>query len=138
MKKVIFLITVILLFGITATGQSLEKGNLVGTHVVTVDLKPGVTTEQWQTFILEKYIPELEKYYEGFKIFLVKGIRGPNINSYGFLWVIKSEKHRDKYFQADGEYNEQGLMILEKLNPIMDELEKLGTFTYEYTDWIVL
>ena len=138
MKQIIFTTVLILLFGITATGQSLEKGNLVGTHVISVELKPGVTIEQWQKFIIEKYIPELEKNYQGFKLYLVKGIRGPNENRFGFLWVIKSEKQRDKYYNDDGSYNEQGLIIQEKLKPIMEETEKLGTFTYEYTDWIVL
>jgi hypothetical protein len=138
MKKFIFTTAIILLLGGITTGQSLEKGNLVGTHVVSVELKPGVTMEQWQKFILEKYIPELEKNYEGFKLYLVKGIRGPNENSLGFLWIVKSEKQRDKYFNPDGSENELGLVIEEKLAPVMEELEKLGPFTYEYTDWIVL
>lgn len=138
MKKLIFVTAIILLFGGIAPGQSLEKGNLIGTHVISTTLKSGVTMDQWQTFLVEKYIPELEKYYEGFKLYLLKGIRGPNENSLGFLWVIKSEKQRDKYFNADGSYNEQGLVIQEKLKPLMEESEKLGTFTYEYTDWVVL
>lgn len=138
MKKFIFITTIIFLFGGMTWAQSLEKGNLIGTHVISCELKPGVTMEQWQKFILEKYIPELEKYYEGFKIYLIKGIRGPNENNLGFLWVIKSEKHRDKYFNADGSDNEQGADVEKKLIPIKEELEKLGPFTYEYTDWIVL
>ncbi|KPK85547.1 MAG: hypothetical protein AMS27_06970 [Bacteroides sp. SM23_62_1] len=138
MKKLIYTTAVVLLLGGIASGQSLEKGNLVGTHVISVELKAGVTMEKWQKFVVEKYIPELEKNYEGFKIYLLKGIRGPNANSLGFIWVIKSEKERDKYFNADGSENELGLVIQEKLVPVMEELEKLGPFTYEYTDWIVL
>ncbi len=138
MNRLVFTTAIILLLGGITKGQSLERGNLIGTHVVSVELKAGVTMDQWQKFIIEKYIPELEKHYEGFKLYLVKGIRGLNEKSLGFLWVIKSEKHRDKYFNADGSYNEQGLVIQEKLVPLMEELEKLGPFTYEYTDWVVL
>jgi hypothetical protein len=136
MKKLILVAALILIAGITF-GQSLQKGNLVGTHVVEVSLKPGVTMEQYTEFIIKKYIPEAEKIWIGWKVYLVKGIQGENINSFGLIFIIKSQKDRDKYYNADGTGNELGNTAYEKFKPMQDELEKLGTFTTKYTDWVI-
>jgi len=138
MKKLILTTAFIfLLVGVTF-GQSLQKGNIIGTHVLTVDLKPDVTMEQFQEFYISKFIPEMEKLFPGWKGYLVKGIRGENENSIGLIWVIKSEEYRDKYFNEDGSLNELGTITLEKMNPVLEELEKLGTDTSTYTDWLIL
>jgi len=138
MKKLILTTAFIfLLVGVTF-GQSLQKGNLIGTHVSTIDLKPDVTMEQFQEFVISKFIPEMEKHSPGWKGYLVKGIRGENENSIGMIWVIKSEEHRDKYFNEDGSYNELGKARREKLNPVIEEFEKLGTYTFTFTDWLIL
>ena len=137
MKKLILITAALLLVAGTTFGQTLQKGNLIGTHVTTVDLKPDVTMEQWQEFYISKVIPEIEKHYTGWKFYLTKGIRGENENSIGSIVVIKSEEHRDKYYNEDGSLNELGIAIQEKLKPVIEELEKLGTYTFTYTDWII-
>jgi hypothetical protein len=137
MKKLVLIAAVILMAGITY-GQSLQKGNLVGTHVITVSLKPGVTMEKFIEFFSAKLIPEVEKNYPGWKAYIVKGIRGENNNSFGLIYVIKSEKDRDKYYNADGSASELGKSVTEKLQPVLDEAAKLGTFTTKYTDWVIL
>lgn len=136
MKKLILITALILLAGITF-GQALQKGNLIGTHIVTVTLAPGVTMEKWIDFLTTKAIPEWEKVYPEWKYYAVKGIRGENPNSYGMIVVVKSQKDRDKYYNADGTDSELGKKAAAKL-PLVDELNKLGTFTTKYTDWIVL
>ncbi|MCK4345229.1 MAG: hypothetical protein KAX05_08065 [Bacteroidales bacterium] len=137
MKKLILTAALILVVG-TTFGQTLQKGNLIGTHVTTVDLKPDVTMEQFQEFVISKVIPEMEKHYPGWKAYSVKGIRGENENSIGMIYVIKSEEHRDKYYNEDGSLNELGKATQEKLNPVLEELEKLGTYTTTFTDWLIL
>ena len=138
MKKLILTAAFIfLLVGVTF-GQSLQKGNLIGTHVLTVDLKPDVTMEQFQEFFISKVIPEFEKHYPGWKIYLVKGIRGENENRIGTIAVIKSEEHRDKYYNEDGSLTKLGTATREKMNPVWEELEKLGTYTRIITDWLIL
>ena len=137
MKKLILTAALILVVG-TTFGQTLQKGNLIGTHVTTVDLKPDVTMEQYQEFVISKVIPEMEKHYPGWKAYSVKGIRGENENSIGMIYVIKSEEHRDKYYNEDGSLNELGKATQEKLNPVLEELEKLGTYTTTFTDWLIL
>lgn len=136
MKKLILISTIVLLAGITY-GQSLQKGNLVGTHVAEVSLKPGVTMEQYTEFFINKYIPEAEKVWKGWKVYLVKGVRGENINSFGLIIIVNSQKDRDKYYNSDGTSNELGNTANEKLKPVQVELEKLGTFTTKYTDWVI-
>ena len=137
MKKLLLTTAVLLLMAGTTFGQTLQKGNLLGFHVTTVELKPDVTMEQFQEFFISKFIPEIEKNRPGWKAYPVKGIRGENENSFGVIYVIKSEEYRDKYFNEDGSLNELGTATWEKLNPLLEELEKLGTSTSTYTDWIV-
>jgi hypothetical protein len=136
MKKLIFITGLILLSGFIF-GQSLQKGNLVGTHVMTVTLKPGVTMEQFIEFYKSKVIPEMNKIEPDWKVYLVKSIRGDVKNSFGLIHVVKSEKVRDRYNNDDGSSTELGKSVSDKLKPVFDELEKLGTVTTTYNDWLV-
>lgn len=137
MKKLVFITAMILLSGF-AFGQGLQKGNLIGTHVMTVTLQPGVTMEQFIAFYNSKVIPEMNKLDPDWKMYLVKSIRGDIKNSFGMIHVIKSEKVRDKYYNTDGSSNELGDSLNEKLKPVLDELNKLGTSTTTYTDWVII
>ena len=136
MKKLIVVTALILFTGITF-GQTLQKGNLVGMHILTINLDPDVTMNQFLDFFSSKVIPEIEESFPGWKAYLVKGIRGENANSFGLIYVIESEEDRNKYYNEDGSQNELGNSIVEKVQPIMTELNQLGTYTTEYTDWLV-
>jgi len=136
MKKLAF-ITVIMLLSGFAFGQNIQKGNLIGTHVMTVTLQPGVTMEKLMDFYKTNVIPEMEKNYSNMKAYQVKGVRGEKMNSFGMILVFKSAQDRDKYYNADGSYSELGESANAKLKPVSDELQKLGSVTSEYTDWIV-
>jgi len=137
MKK-LALITVIMLLSGFAFGQALQKGNLVGTHVMTVTLQPGVTMEKFMEFYKSKVIPEYEKNFPGVKPYMIKSLRGENKDSFGGFMVFRSEADRDKYFKPDGSYTEVGNASYAKLKPVLDELAKLGTVTSKYDDWLVL
>jgi hypothetical protein len=137
MKKLILFTAVILLSGITF-GQSLQKGNVIGTHVMTVTLQPGVTMDKFIEFFHTRMAPEIEKNYTGWKVYLVKGIRGENPDSFGMIYVIKSEKDRDNFYNPDGSASELQQAINEKMQPVMDEMAKFGSITTKYTDWLVL
>jgi len=136
MKK-LMLIAVILLVSNFSFGQSLQKGNLVGLHIMTVNLTSGTTMDQFQTFFISKVIPEYEKQFQGVKGYLVKGVRGENNNSFGLVWLFDTEQTRDKFFNADGNLSELGKSANEKVSVIDKELEKLGTYTTKYTDWVI-
>jgi hypothetical protein len=137
MKKLILLTVLILVVGLTY-GQTLQKGNLIGTHVFTVTLAPGVTMDKYVDFLNTKVIPEIVKVYPEWKCHILKGVRGENPNSYGLIYIIKSQKDRDKYYNADGTDSELGKQANAKMKPILDELSKLGTYDSKYTDWLVL
>lgn len=115
----------------------MQKGNLVGVHNLTITLDPDVTMNQYKTFYLNKVIPEYEKHFTGVNVYLLKGIRGENVNSLGIMWVFESEEDRNKYFDEDGSTTELANSTFEKIQPITDELEKLGTWSSDYTDWLV-
>jgi hypothetical protein len=72
------------------------------------------------------------------KVYLIKSIRG-NIrkDSYGLIHVVKSDKVRDKFYNADGTQTELGKSWGEKFKPVMEELKKYGTYTTTWTDWVV-
>ena len=136
MKKLIFLMALILLTGLTF-GQTIQKGNLLGTHVMTVSLQSGVTMDHFLKFFKSKYIPAFEKNHPGWKVYIVKSIRGDVKDSYGMLMLVKSQKERDKYYNTDGSNSKAGNSADEKLKPVSDEMKKFGTFTTTYTDWLV-
>lgn len=137
MKKLIF-IGIFILIGEFTLGQSLKKGNLVGTHVLTIDLNPGVTMEQFQNFHISRIIPEYEKHYPGWQLYLVKGIRGENKNTYGWIIVVESEEIRNKYYSDDGSITEFGKTADKKMKPVLEEAVKFGKLNRTYTDWIIL
>ncbi len=136
MKKLFITAAFILLAGV-AFGQTLQKGNLVGLHVVTLNLNPDVTMNQYLDFFIHKVIPEYEKNFPDIKYNIAKGIRGENENSFAYFVVFESEKVRNKYWSEEGVYTELGNSALEKMGPILAELEKLGTSSTTYTDWLI-
>ncbi len=136
MKKLIIAAVFILLAG-TVFSQTLKKGTVLGIHNITITLAPGVTMDQFLDFMDKKYLPEVEKHFDGWKGFLMKGDRGENENSYAMMFYIKSLEARDKYFNSEGKLNDVGNAVMEKLSPISEERDKLGTWTSTYTDWVI-
>ena len=136
MKK-LFLITAFLLFAGFAFGQTLQKGNLIGVHVVKVELKPGATMDQFIKFFNEKTKPVWENADKEMKVFAIKAIRGESINEFGMLVQYKDEAARNKYYKADGSPTDIAVKIQEKIAPVNAEMENIGTWTSTYTDWIV-
>ena len=137
MKKLILFTAMIVMTGI-ALGQGVQKGNLVGVHVMTVTLTPGVTMEQFLDFYQNKYIPAYEKNLPGIKMYVAKGIRGENENSFGLIYIITSKEVRDKYWTETDVTTELAQSAFKKLEPLSEEGKKLGAWTRtKYTDWVI-
>ena len=117
-------------------GQNLKKGNFVGFHVLTITLNPNVTMDQYLDVWKNKVIPLSDKYFES-KSYIAKGIRGECTSCISWLVVWNTEAGRDKFFGQQGEMNELGKAAMAKTQSALDELNKLGTWTSEYTDWVV-
>ena len=135
MKKFIIIIflTAIAKFSFA---QQLQKGNLIGVHVMTITLKTGVTMEQVENFYTQKLIPAYENAFEGTKGYLIKARRGENENKLGVIWWFKTEQDRDKYFTSDG-FTEAGNAAMAKIEKWDKERDELATETDTYTDWVV-
>jgi hypothetical protein len=136
MKKLIIAAAFILLTGI-AFGQTLQKGNLVGIHIVTLNLNPDVTLNQYLDFVINKVIPEYEKNFPDIQYKVAKGIRGEHANSFAYFVVFESEEVRNKYWSKEGEFTELGTSAMGKMELILSKLDELGTASTSYTDWLI-
>ena len=136
MRKLIIAAAFILLTGVLF-GQTLQKGSLLGVHHMTITLEPDVSIDQFLDHLKKIWIPEVEKHLDGWKGFIVKGNKGEHVNEYGIVWYIESVKDHDKYHKNDGSPNEEMEAIVEKLQPVINGLAKLGSWTSTYTDWII-
>lgn len=127
MKKLLFL-AILFLATSQLFGQMLQKGNLVGLHVITMQLQPGISEEDAVKFLLEKAIPADEKAY-GVKEYLLHGIRGKYADQYGVLVVFKDEQARDKYYAENDEAKANLAKANELLKDITEEAGKYFVFS---------
>ena len=136
MKQIITFFLLVSTFGVF--GQSLQRDNLIGLHLMNVKLNEGVTMEEFQEFFVNKVIPEYEKHFM-IKGHLVKSVRGEYKDKLGLLWVFATEPTRDYYFNEDGTPNAYELEGLAKAKPVEDELKRrFGSYEVDYKDdWVV-
>lgn len=136
MKKIIVFLFMIVVT-VATFGQSLQTNNIIGLHAFSLNLDPDVTFNQYKDFFTRKYIPELDKHYPDVKHYFVEGNRGENRNLIGLIVVFGSQEVKNKYYNEDGSRTELTKTLQERIQPIRDELDKLGTVTAEYTEWMV-
>ena len=138
MKKAAFVGMLLAFSAGLSQAQELHKGNVVGVHVMTIKLQPGVTMDQFTAFYVSKVIPAYAKSRPAWKAYPVRRIRGEKAEGFGLLLVISSEAERDKYYNADGSDTELGKASMAKIQPVIDEMNKLGTIAADpYIDWLV-
>jgi hypothetical protein len=138
MKKNLVIVALILIVGVI-NGQTFQKGNLVGFHVGTVDLDPDVSLNQWKKFALDTFFPAFNKEFEGeVAMYIADGERGKFENYIGYFIVFKTIEVRNKYIPEPNKMSELWKSKWEKVKPINDELEKMGSFSREhFTDWVI-
>jgi len=129
------------LVSIVCHAQRLERGNLVGVHMVTVTLNPDATMDNFTRFYVREVIPEYERNWPGLKGYLLKSFFGDSKNKFAIVWLFKTVADRNRNFNPDGSANELEKAALEKVKPIEDKLKKMyGSYTVQYThedDWVV-
>ncbi len=139
MKKGLFFLA----FALTSFfsfGQTVHKGNLLGLHVFTPDLKQGVTMEAYTKFFTSKVIPAYDKAFPGMKTYLIKSLRGQDSTSMGAIYMFNSEADRNKYFNNDGTTTELFTTANAKLGEIEKEMDNYITAASapdKYNDWLV-
>lgn len=123
----------------TAQELDLKKGTVLGWHHMDLKLNPDVTMNQYLDFLAEKYIPELEEAMQGWTIYMLKGDRGLYENEYTWMYWIESVEERDRYAPRESdEMTEARRKAIEKIMPLYEELQQLGTGTSDFTDWVIL
>lgn len=136
MKRFYVLFALCLISGVSYS-QSLEKGNLFGLHIFTLDLKPGVEFDQYKNFFQTEYIPALNKNFPDVDHYLARGNREENEDKIGLVVVFGSQQIKDKYYHADGSTTELMNSLLKKVQPVRSKLDSLGTVTAEYMEWVI-
>ncbi|HMC86692.1 MAG TPA: hypothetical protein VKI61_14290 [Chitinophagaceae bacterium] len=139
MKKGFFTF-VLALLGSFSFSQSLHKGNLLGLHTYTPNLKPGITIQDYTKFYTSRVIPEFEKAFPDIKLYLLKSVRGQDSSSIAVVYFFNSEAVRNKYFKNDGTPTEVFNAANAKLSDLGKETDKYETSSNtpdKYNDWLV-
>ena len=137
--KYLFALVLVVSTGFSVTGQSLQRDNLFGVHVLDVQLNPGKTLEDWKEFYVREVIPVYEASWMGLRAHLLESVRGEYAGKLAIMWVFATEPTRDYYFNPDGSMHQREIDALAKVEPIEARLrEEIGDFTIEYRDdWVV-
>ncbi len=122
-------------------GQTIQKGNLVAIHTLTIELKPNVTMEQVLDFYNTKWAPAAEQYF-GFKAFYGKCLQGTECAENKLLQIVifETEADRNKYFKMDeggNDLNELGEKAWAQFAPTNDALLQLASIKDEWGDWVI-
>jgi hypothetical protein len=108
MKKIAFVL-ILSISSLFAFGQSMEKGNLVGLHVLDITLNDGVTSQQFEDYYMNTVIPSYDQAYPG--------------------------AVRNAYFASNAKELSQETQ--DKLKSVDDGLALLRSWTSKFTDWSV-
>jgi hypothetical protein len=119
-------------------GQSFKSGNIIGIHEWKITLNDSITPAQFEKFMLEEYIPSVEKNYTGLKLFLAKKDRGKSKSNYNIIIQYKTIESRNYWFPAPGSKSEKARAANEKLKPLDDKINEMVNAECSYTDWLIL
>jgi hypothetical protein len=136
MKKLL-IITALVLFAGVAFGQTMQKGSVIGLHTSVVTLNAGVTLDQYMDFINNTLFPEWEKHFPGIKLYLVRGLNREVKDEYALIFFAESKEVYNKYWNDDGSNTDETVAAISKVQPVIDEWNKLDSSTHVITDWVV-
>jgi hypothetical protein len=137
MKKLIIAVAFILFTGV-AFGQTLKKGGVLALHHTQVTLAPGVTIDQYLNFYVDKIVPEMKKVFPGIEYKVLKGIGVNNQHEYALLYYTQSLEVFRTFWNSDGTPTEKGAAAMAKLQPLLEEMSKLGQYTQVPGDWLIM
>jgi hypothetical protein len=135
MKNILILCAFVLISASTF-GQSLPKGSLVGVHNVSLKLNGTTTSAQYIAAFKAKWVPAASKAFNC-EVHVLNYVRGNSENKIGLLFIYKSAAARDKYYSGDGVLSDFGKTATAKMQSVEAELNKLGSTSGTYIDWLV-
>lgn len=110
-------------------------GKVFGIHVV--ELKPGVTPEFFERFVIEQFLPALPlDRTPGVKARLLRADRGERVNKYLWMFEFDSVEVRDRYFPEPQRISQELADLIAPLHAVAQGWDAASTRTK--TDYVVL
>lgn len=136
MKRItILLIAAFLIAGLSANSQKVTTDALVG--ITEVKPKNDMTSEQFESFYLDEFLPVLNKELPSVPMVLMKTIQGKRMDEYAEFYTFKSLEERSKWFPKPGVTTEEWKKVKESMGETWSKAMKVIS-NLEYTDYTVL
>ncbi|MEZ4699428.1 MAG: hypothetical protein R2834_03780 [Rhodothermales bacterium] len=102
-------------------------------------LKEGVSSEDFERYWLEEFLPVADQYYHVGSVMLMKGDRGKNTGGYVWYQEFKSEQARTWYYNSENPGSWQ--QVFEACAECQETMQRLSDFFLEdpyqdYTDYV--
>ena len=107
-------------------------------HRMELTLADGVSLDQYLDFWETKLMPEAKKVFPEASYLVLKGIGENNQHQIGTFYYYESLEAFRKYWNDDGTATEEGAAGMAKLQPLMEKMNEMGTFTLFPGDWLIL
>lgn len=138
MKKMLVVLALFLYVGI-ANSQTLQKDNVFTLSVLDINLKPGVTMDQFMVVVYEEYIPALSEAFPDITSIFSEVIRGRYEAQFGLIDLYESEEGLEKYWpdtNVKSELYEERWETIVK--PVRDKMDELADYEFvPLTTWKV-
>lgn len=131
------LICALLLWAGVSFGQNLQKGNLMALHTLEITPNPDVTFNEYMDHFTGVFIPKYEESFPGLHFYVVRGDRGESENKFGMLVLAESVEVRNLYWPSPDSASAEAMKGFEKMGTAWEEMQKFGSWSSAYTDWIV-
>jgi hypothetical protein len=118
--------------------QAYQKGGSFGLHVLTVTLAPDVTMDQFLDYLITRYVPEVVKQFKGVEILIMKQEGDGREDQIAWVNYFESETSRNTYWPEEDTRSEKANLAYERVQSILFELLKLGTWTDDNGVWVFL
>lgn len=139
MKKFLVTAAAMLLFAGFLFGQTIKQGGVLALHHYQITFTPGVTVDQYLDFMTDKVLPEMQKAFQAkLPSKVLKGIGVNNQHEYAILSYWESLEVFRTYWNDDGTPTEKGAAAMAKVQPLIEKLNTMGTYTMVPGDWLVL
>ena len=108
-----------------------------------IELRPGVTAEDFERFLTAEYLPGVAPMPPGWSVAYLKGDRAERAGKFAVLFEVDSVEVRDRFFTSSGEPSAE-LQYWRKQRTAAPEAleEKMHTFAAEigeiFTDYTVI
>ncbi len=124
------LLVMLLVISIVGVGRAQEApAPVYGVH--DIELGEGVDPAEFETYIVEKFVPAWKEPRNGMSMMVMKGDRGERKGKYQIVYVFDSVGTRDKFFPT--ETGDPSELFHETMEPVLEVMQGLSKFKIERT-----